>query len=321
MPAMPSKPDCSLIIPVYRNEESIADLLRSLDFIWSNLDVALEVVFVVDGSPDQSYQRLMESVPGHRFHAKVLLLSRNFGSFAAIREGLIHAQGQYFAVMAADLQEPPELAVEFFRVLREESVDVVVGTRSSRKDPWLDRLASRAFWGAYRTLVQPELPRGGIDVFACNRAFRDQLVRLNEGNSSLVGQVIWLGFRRKEVPYERRERQHGRSAWTISRKLKYLMDSIFSFSDFPIRLLFAGGALGLVVSVGAAILVSAARLLGWIQVPGYAATVLIVLFFAALNLLGFGILGGYVWRAFENTKQRPSAVVLMSHEFEGSNKE
>lgn len=321
MPAMPSKPDCSLIIPVYRNEESIAHLLRSLDFIQSSLDAALEVVFVVDGSPDQSYQRLMEGVPGRRFHSKVLLLSRNFGSFAAIREGLIHAQGQHVAVMAADLQEPPELAVEFFRVLRNEPVDVVVGTRSSRKDPWLDRLASRAFWGAYRALVQPELPRGGIDVFACNRAFRDQLVSLNETNSSLVGQVIWLGFRRKEIPYERRERQHGRSAWTFSRKLKYLMDSIFSFSDFPIRLLFAGGALGLLVSVSAAILVSAARLLGWIQVPGYAATVLIVLFFAALNLLGFGILGGYVWRAFENTKQRPSAVVLMSHEFEGSNKE
>lgn len=320
-PAILGMIDYSLIIPVYRNEGSIAELLDAMDFIQSGLDGALEVVFVVDGSPDRSHERLLEGTSGRRFRSKIVLLSRNFGSFAAIREGLLCAKGDWLAVMAADLQEPPELMLEFFQTLRREPVDVVVGTRAARSDPWLDRWASKLFWGAYRALVQPEVPKGGIDVFGCNRAFRDQLVRLNEVNSSLVGQVIWLGFRRREIPYERRERRHGRSAWTFSRKLKYLMDSIFSFSDFPIRLLFASGAIGLVVSVGVGALVSTARLLDWIRVPGYAATLLVILFFAALNLLGLGILGAYVWRAFENTKQRPSAVVLMTHEIEASKAE
>ena len=99
------------------------------------------------------------------------------------------------------------------------------------------------------------------------------------------------------------------------------MDSIFSFTDLPIRLLFASGAAGMAVSVGLGLLVGVARLLGWVQVPGYAATVLVVLFFAALNLLGFGILGAYVWRGFENTKQRPQAVVLVAHDIQESKAE
>lgn len=316
MPATPGAPDFSLIIPVYRNEESIAELLDAADGIQQDLDGRLEVVFVVDGSPDRCYELLLAGLQGRTFRSQLLLLSRNFGSFAAIREGMIHARGAYFAVMAADLQEPPELMVEFFQVLREQPVDIVLGTRMTRADPFLDRIAAQTFWGVYRRFVQPELPRGGVDVFGCNRAFRDKLLLLEEANSSLVGQILWLGFRRREIPYERRARRHGASAWTFSRKLKYLMDSIFSFTDLPIRLLFGVGAAGVAISIALGVLIGIARLSGWVNVPGYAATVLVVLFFAALNLLGFGIIGAYVWRGYENTKHRPQAVVLISHKYD-----
>lgn len=320
-PATVGSPDFSLVIPVYRNEESVAELLDAIDGIQHALDGRMEAVFVVDGSPDRSYELLLHGLEGRAFRSQLLLLSRNFGSFAAIREGLIHARGEFFAVMAADLQEPPELIVDFFRALSDKSVDVVLGTRMTRADRFVDRVAAQAFWGVYRRLVQPDLPRGGVDVFACNAAFREKLLLFEESNSSLVGQVMWLGFRRLEIPYARLERKHGNSAWTFSRKFKYLMDSIFSFTDLPIRLLFGAGALGMLVSLALGLLVAIARLSDWVQVPGYTATVLVVLFFAALNLLGFGIVGAYVWRGYENTKRRPHAVVLTSHAFAESKTE
>jgi hypothetical protein len=211
--------------------------------------------------------------------------------------------------MAADLQDPPELVRGFFEVLDSDGADVVIGERKGRDDPWPARLASGLFWRAYRRLVQPEIPVGGVDLFGCNQRFRDNLVALDELNSSLVGLVYWLGFRRATVPYERRPRPYGKSAWSWRRKLRYLADSVFSFTDLPIRLAFSLGSLGLVVSFVLGIAVLLARLAGGIDVPGYAATMLVIVFFGALNMLGLGILGAYTWRAFENTKRRPGFII------------
>jgi len=302
----------SLVIPVYRNEESLPELVSQLSALSHALDRRLETVFVVDGSPDNSYSYLREALPRTDLRAKLILLSRNFGSFAAIRAGLTEASGPYFAVLAADLQEPPELAREFFAALENDEADVVVGTRMGREDPALARWAAALFWGVYRRLIQREVPAGGIDLFGCNQTFRDQLIRLEELNTSLVGLLFWLGFRRKSIPYVRRARPYGHSAWTLRRKLRYLSDSVFAFSDLPIRLLSLSGAAGLLVSLVLGIVVLTARLTGAIQLPGYTPTVLMILFFGALNTLGLGIIGAYTWRAFENTKRRPGYVVLRS---------
>ena len=302
----------SLVIPVYRNEESLPELVSQLSVLNHALDRRLETVFVVDGSPDNSYGYLREALPRTDLRAKLILLSRNFGSFAAIRAGLTEASGPYFAVLAADLQEPPELAREFFAALENDEADVVIGTRIGREDPALARWAAALFWGVYRRLIQREVPPGGVDLFGCNQTFRDQLIRLEELNTSLVGLLFWLGFRRKSIPYIRRARPYGRSAWTLRRKLRYLSDSVFAFSDLPIRLLSLSGAAGLLVSLLLGIVVLTARLTGAIQLPGYTPTVLMILFFGALNTLGLGIIGAYTWRAFENTKRRPGYVVLRS---------
>jgi glycosyltransferase involved in cell wall biosynthesis len=306
----------SLVIPVYRNEGSLPELLLALEGVSEKLAHPLEVVFVVDGSPDRCAELLQSQLPSRRFRSQLVLHSRNFGSFAAIRTGLAEARGPYFAVLAADLQEPPELALEFFRALEDEPVDVVIGTRAARSDPLLSRWSSQVFWLAYRKLVQPEMPPGGVDVFACNRTVRDHLLALGESNSTLVGLLFWLGFRRKLVPYERLPRRHGASGWTLARKLRYLTDSVFAFSDLPIRLLVVAGIVGLAFSVGFSLLVLVARFSGLIPIPGYAGTVLIITFFAALNSFGLGILGGYLWRAFENTKGRPHAIVRARTEFD-----
>ena len=307
----------TLVIPVYRNEGSLPDLLQAVHGLHTQLAGAFEVVFVVDGSPDRCYEILRDALPDCAFRSTLVLLARNFGSFAAIRVGLEVGQGERFAVLAADLQEPPELVLRMNEVLRDEPVDVVVGVRESRSDPWLDRLPAQLFWGLYRRYVVPQMPPGGVDMFGCNRAFRDTLLQLHESHSSLIAQIFWLGFRRRTVSYARQQRQHGKSAWTLRKKIDYLTDSVFAFTDLPIRLLLRVGGLGTLAAALLGIGAGAGRALGFVTVPGYAMTVIAIVFFGALNLLSLGIVGSYAWRAYENSKQRPLAVRLRVDAFGG----
>lgn len=307
-------PALSVVVPVYRNAAEIPALVEALRGIAARTTGGFEAVLVVDGSPDASLQRLQALLPGAGFDATLVELTRNFGAFAAIRVGLGRARGAVIAVMAADLQEPPELATTFAKRLAGDA-DVAFGVRDGRDDPLPARIASSAFWALYRRFVMPDIPRGGVDIFAVTADFRDRLLALHESNTSLVAQLFWLGGRRVFVPYHRRRRELGRSAWTLGKKLRYLSDSVFAFSDLPVRVLMASGVLGLgtAVVLGAAVLV--ARLSGLVEVPGYAATVLTVLFFGAINTLGLGVVGSYAWRAFENTKGRPLALVHSEQAF------
>ncbi|HEY5959194.1 MAG TPA: glycosyltransferase family 2 protein [Polyangiaceae bacterium] len=307
----------SLVIPVYRNSANVPPLLAALSDLNRSLSDELEVVFVVDGSPDDSFLLLERALPNQDFRSKLALLSRNFGSFSAIRAGLTLGDGEYFAVMAADLQEPPELIVDFVDQMRNHGVEVVVGKREGREDPLLSRWMSATFWSLYRRLIQPQVPEGGVDVFGCRRDVRDHILRLNEQNSSLVGLLFWVGFRRAEVSYRRRARTLGKSAWTVKKKLRYLSDSIFSFTDLPIRILTMVGLIGLTLTFVFGAAVTIGRISGAVDVPGYAATVLIVMFFGTLNCFGLGVVGGYVWRGFENSKSRPSFIVSSQQSFSG----
>lgn len=305
----------SLIIPVYRNEESIPSLLKAIEDLNVQLQGALEVVFVVDGSPDRSYEVLQTNLPLQDFSSQLILLSKNFGSFMAIRTGLQYGKGERFAVMAADLQEPPSLVLTMNSVLSSEPVDVVVGVRESRQDPFFSKLASQTFWGLYKRYVIPEMPAGGVDMFGCNLAFRDNLLKLDERHSSLIAQIFWLGFRRKVVSYTRIAREHGKSAWTLRKKINYLMDSVFSFTDLPIRLLIRVGAVGSILSALYGVIVVFAKLGGVIEVPGYAMTLFVITLLGSLNLLGLGVIGSYAWRTYENTKGRPLAIPMKVSEF------
>jgi len=300
----------SLVIPVYLNEASIPSLLQIIEGLQEDLGNPLEVIFVIDGSPDRSNELLLEKLPRQSFGSRILLLSRNFGSFAAIRAGLSRCSGRFIAVMAADLQEPISLIHDMYSALCSGECDVVVGVREARDDPALARLASEAFWAVYRRFVLSEIPPGGVDVFGCNEVFRDRLLTLEEAHSSLVAQIFWLGYRRKCVPYVRQRRQHGTSAWTLKKKIDYLMNSMFAFTDLPIRLLTLMGLLGLAFSFVLGAAAVTARLIGQINVPGYTATVCTVIFFGALNSFGLGVIGSYVWRTFENTKARPLNIIM-----------
>lgn len=314
---VPGSDRLSLVIPVYRNEGSIGDLLEAVAELHRKLEGALQAIFVVDGSPDQSWQLLHAALPGQPYPSRLVLLSRNFGSFAAIRAGLAEGDGSRFAVMAADLQEPPHLVLDMDKALRVGDVDVVIGIREARSDPWTTRIASGLFWRMYRRFVVRDMPPGGIDIFACNREFRDSLLQLEESHTSLIAQIFWLGFRRTSVPYQRQTRRHGKSAWTFTKKVNYLMDSVFAFTDLPVRVLTRAGMAGMLLAVMFGSAVAAARLAGLIVVPGYAPTIIVVLFFGALNVFSLGIVGSYAWRAYENTKARPLALTQRVDAFGG----
>jgi glycosyltransferase involved in cell wall biosynthesis len=299
----------SVVIPVYKNEGSIERLLAELVRVAERVAEPVELVFVVDGSPDRSHEILKDRLPNVPMRSQLIALSRNFGSFSAIRAGLERGEGDYFAVLAADLQEPPDLVVRFLDVLRAADADIVFGSRSTRADPWFTRLTSHLFWSVYRTFVVREMPRGGVDVFACTRAVRDCIVGFREVNTNLIALLFWVGYRRAFVLYDRAPRAEGKSAWTFRKKLQYGVESIFSFTDLPIQLLSYVGVFGMVAAVILALLILTAKLMGMIQVPGYAPIVLTISFFGALTSLGLGIIGQYLWLTLQNARNRPSYIV------------
>lgn len=307
----------SVVIPVYGNEATLGAVVERLTAVAAGLPGRLEAVFVVDGSPDGSELVLRRLLPEARIPSRLVVHSRNFGSFAAIRTGLAAARGRYVGVMAADLQEPPELMAEFFARLATGEVDVVVGRRVARADPGASAFASSTFWRLYRRLVNPQIPPGGVDVFGCTREVAGHLVAMQEAHTSLVGQLFWVGYRRGEVPYARLERTEGKSGWTLRKRVRYLLDSVFSFTDIPISVLTSTGVVGAALTVLAAIVVGVSRLTGHITAVGYTPLMLVVLLSTFTLLFGLGVVGSYVWRTFENSKGRPTAIAMAHETYDG----
>lgn len=302
-------PVLSLVIPLYRSEENLPRLFRELSALAPRIPAPFEVVFVIDGSPDHCDRVLAQSAPALPFPVQTVHLSRNFGAFSAITAGLQQGRGAYFTVIAADLQEPPELMIQFLELMMTDQADIVFGKRDKRADPVLSSAASRIFWSLYRRFINPEMPEGGVDVFGCTAQVRDQLMRFNEADTSLVSLLFWVGFRRAFVPYSRAARQEGKSAWTFAKKLRYSVNTVFNFTDLPIRVLIFTGILGILSSIVVSTLILIARAAGWIQVPGYTPIVLSIFFFGGLTTLGLGTVGQYVWLCLQNARARPTFII------------
>lgn len=307
----------SLIIPVYLNEANLPRLLGELEKLAERIPCAFEVVVVVDGSPDHCHQILSERLPAMGFPSQLIGLSRNFGSFSAIMAGLKAATGDYAGVMAADLQEPPELVLEFYNKLSAGDVDICFGCRASRVDPWFTEVSSNLFWWVYRSFIVKEMPPGGVDVFACTRQALDHITQFSELNTNLVALLFWVGFRRAYVPYQRQQRLEGSSAWTLRKKLRYCLDSIFNFTELPVQMLTYVGLFGLVTAMILTIVVLVAKLTGHVDIPGYTPVVLVVTFFGGVSSLGLGILGRYLWLALENVRGRPRFIVQSTQRMPG----
>lgn len=306
----------SVVVPVYGNEATVETVVDRLTAIAAELDGPMEVVFVIDGSPDRSELVLSRVLPRASLASQLVVHSRNFGSFAAIRTGMAAARGQYIGVMAADLQEPPELLASFFQELSSGEYDIAVGRRESRDDPALSSLMSRSFWGLYRRLINRDIPPGGVDVFGCTAEVSARVLALGEAHSSLVGLLYWVGYRRVEVPYSRVEREHGTSGWSFRKKVRYLLDSVFSFTDLPIAVLTGVGVGGMVLTVVASLAVFVGWLSGSVDVNGYTPLMLAILLSTFTLLYGLGVVGSYVWRTYENSKGRPTSLVMSREIFD-----
>jgi hypothetical protein len=159
------------------------------------------------------------------------------------------------------------------------------------------------------------MPIGGIDMFGCTQQVSDVIVRMEEANSMLTGLLVWVGFRRKLVEYRRLPRPEGRSAWTLRRKLRYMLDSMYAFNDLPVLMLTIVGLIGVTFSFVVGVIVLVAWLAGLVPVQGYTPLILTMLFSTSMVLLGMGVIGGYVWRAFENTKRRPLFIPMSCETF------
>lgn len=307
----------SVVVPVYGNEATLPALIDRLKTMARGLDAPMEAVFVVDGSPDGSLLVLRKLLPMSGLPAQLVSHSRNFGAFAAVRTGFAAARGDYVAAMAADLQEPPELVEQFFGLLSSGEYDVAVGVRTGRDDPLTTTMLSKAFWSFYRRWVHPDIPAGGVDIFGCTKEVAARLVALDESHTSLVGLLYWLGYRRIGIPYQRAARAEGKSGWSFKRKMRYFLDSVFSFTDVPITVLTSIGVVGGALTLVASVVVIVARLTGAIRESGYTPIMLVMLLSTFTILFGLGVVGSYVWRTYENSKGRPDSVP-MSHEVFGA---
>jgi dolichol-phosphate mannosyltransferase len=302
-------PLVSVVVPVYGNAADLRALhVRLGAAVAATPAIDAEFVFVDDGSADDSFE-VLSALSAQDSRVRVLGLSRNFGSNAAILAGLAQAKGDAVMTLAADLQDPPELIGPLVAAWR-DGAQVVLAARRKRADPLASRLLAAAFNHLFRLLVFPQFPRGGFDLVLLDRVVIDAILRMPEKNSYLFGQVLWVGFRRATVLYDRAARQSGRSGWTLWRKVKYFIDAFTAFSYLPVR---AASLLGLLLAglgFAYAALVVMLRLRGDILEPrGFSALLVVILVTAGAQLVVAGLTGEYLWRVLEEVRPRPPYVV------------
>lgn len=299
----------SVIIPVYFNAGSLPGLFDALQGVEAALHqrgLDLELVFVDDGSGDESFAAL-KRIKAARPDTVLVKLTRNFGSVPAIRTGLRYVTGDAFAFLSADLQDPPSLVVDMADRWLAGS-KFVIAERETRDDPWSSRLFSRAYYWMLRTLVLPGYPAGGFDLAFMDRAMLAPL-RDSAKSAFLPLLAYWLGFEPAVIRYPRRPRQHGKSRWTLGKKLRAFLDVMLGFSVTPIRAISGVGVLVSLSSFVYGAVVVVAALVGDIPVPGFSTLVALVTFLLGLIILMLGIIGEYLWRIFDETNRRPEAVV------------
>jgi dolichol-phosphate mannosyltransferase len=186
---------------------------------------------------------------------------------------------------------------------------VVMAVRERREESFLKVLFSGIYYRVFRALVDNAMPRGGFDYVLIDRIVVDTLCAMQEKNTTLMGLILWSGFKREEIPYTRLARKHGRSRWTLAKKVNYFVDSMLAFTKLPIRLLTALGVFTCVISFLYIVYILVGAISGEVSVPGWASVMVVMLFMFSLMMIGMGILGEYVWRGLEESRKRPSFII------------
>lgn len=298
----------SLVIPVYYNEDNLEPLYQDICkklFIHTEYD--WELIMVNDGSLDQSYT-VMKELAKQDKRIKTYSLSRNFGSHAAILCGLSQCTGDCAVVKAADLQEPTELVLEMIDSWRTGN-NVVLAVRQERQESKRQTLFANLYYWLIRNAALPQMPKGGFDVYLLDKKVIQVLKRLDEKNSALTGQILWSGFRTGQVHYTRLQREIGKSRWTFKKKIRLVADTLFSFSTLPIAIVAGIGTFSCIGAIIWAIVVLVYKLAGAIDVSGWTTLFMFNLFSFGITMLTLGILGGYLWRTFDASRNRPPYII------------
>lgn len=295
----------SIVVPVYYNELNLRPLYQDIKAkIIDVIDFEYEIVMVDDGSGDNSW-KVIQDLAAQDKNIRPIRLSRNFGSHAAILCGLVHASGDCAVIKAADLQEPTELILQMYQEWR-QGYNVVLAVREIREDK---SFFSELYYWLTRKVALPKMPAHGFDVFLVDRKVIQVLKNLDEPNSAITGQILWSGFKTKEIYYDRKEREIGKSKWTLTKKIRLVADTLFSFSTVPITAITWVGTLSCIGSAFWALLVLISKLSNGIEVAGFTTLFIFQLFSFGIIMLTLGVLGNYLWRTFDASRGRPVYIV------------
>jgi glycosyltransferase involved in cell wall biosynthesis len=294
---------------VYFNEGSLPPLFVELQAVERKLlekEVQLELIFVDDGSGDGSWQQLL-TIKEQRATTKLIKLTRNFGAIHASKAGVRLVTGDCFTILAADLQDPPELILAMVDKWL-AGAKYVLCARAGREDPLSSKIFSHLYYRLVRLLVVPNYPREGYDLALMDRSI---LPHFQESGKNVFTPlyVYWLGFPPVTISYRRRKRLHGKSRWTFGKKLNSLIDGLAGFSILPLRLISLIGFLVSLVSLGYGLFILVNAILGRIEVPGFATVVTLMAFLLGVIIVMLGMIGEYIWRIFDEVNKRPETVI------------
>lgn len=298
----------SIIVPVYYNADSLEDMYYDLkEKVLDKIEYDYELIFVNDGSGDDSYDVLkkLKKIDNYIY---IYSLSRNFGSHAAILCGLEHMTGDCAVVKAADMQEPSELILDMLASWKKGN-NVVLAVREERNESFSQKYFANLYYTLVRKMALPNMPETGFDIYLLDKKVVHVLSELDERNSSLVCQILWSGFKTDTVPYTRLARQVGKSRWTLRKKIRLVMDTLFSFSTVPIKAVTTMGILSFIGASAWAVIEVILKLLGYITVSGWTMLFIFNLFSFGIIMLSLGILGEYLWRTFDASRNRPPYII------------
>lgn len=297
----------SIVVPVYWNSDTLMLLYEDMKAKILNKLGDYELVFVDDGSGDNSWE-IMNQIRDMDSNVQCVKLSRNFGEHAALLAGLSVCTGDCAVTKQADLQEDSEIILEMYDSWKRGN-KVVLAVREDRDENPIKVFFANMYYAIVRKTITKNMPQGGCDCYLLDRQVIQVLQDLNEKNSSLTLQVLWAGFQTDHVYFHRRDREVGESRWTFAKKFKLVLDSMMSFSYFPIRLMSVVGVIFDALAVIMFIYVLIEKFTVGTPIAGWTSLMCVVLLSSGLILLTLGILGEYIWRALDAARTRPPFII------------
>lgn len=297
----------SIVIPVYYNSDTLELLYEDMKAKILDRLGEYEIVFVDDGSGDNSWE-IMNSLREKDENIRCVKLSRNYGEHAALLAGLSVCTGDCAVTKQADLQEDSSIILEMYESWKKGN-KVVLAVRKERRENRFKVFFANMYYALIRKMVNKNMPAGGCDCYLVDRKVIEVLERLDEKNSSLTLQVMWVGFKTDMIYFVRQDREVGKSRWTLSKKVKLVADSIFSFSYLPLRLMMGLGVLFNIAAVILLVSVLVEKFTVGTPIQGWASIMCILLFGFGMLMLMLGIIGEYIWRVLDAARNRPAYIV------------